>query len=84
VKEGRPPIIDEFTLLPISRQRKKQFRWQRDGKCQLCGEPAAVGALCVGHAVAQRERTRAVRGSVRRYNSKSYRLASSSPLPVLK
>ncbi len=30
-------IKDEFTKLPVSRQRKKQLRWLRDGLCKLCG-----------------------------------------------
>jgi uncharacterized OB-fold protein len=34
----RKPIKDEFTDLPISRQRKRQLRLIRDGKCRICGK----------------------------------------------
>jgi len=34
-------IHDEFTALPLSRQRKKQLRWIRDGKCKICGRKRA-------------------------------------------
>jgi len=40
----RKPIIDEFTALPISRQRKYQLRMQRDQRCSECGEPAMQGS----------------------------------------
>lgn len=33
-------IIDEFTRLDVSRQRKYQLRKYRDRKCVTCGEPA--------------------------------------------
>lgn len=33
-------IIDEFTKLNVSRQRKWQLRKRRDRKCVICGEPA--------------------------------------------
>jgi hypothetical protein len=36
-------IEDEFTDLPMSRQRKYQLRMQRDQRCTECGEPAARG-----------------------------------------
>jgi hypothetical protein len=40
-----PNIIhDEFTDLPISRQRKYQMRMNREQRCQICGEPIAMGA----------------------------------------
>ena len=32
-------IIDEFTDLPVSKQRKRQLRARRDGKCISCGKP---------------------------------------------
>lgn len=57
-------IIDEFTELPISRQRKKQLRWQRDGLCELCGRPVAFGStLCEKHLLQNRAWNRANRGS---------------------
>ncbi len=31
-------IIDEFSHLPISRQRKCQLRHARDGLCEKCGK----------------------------------------------
>src|SRR6266566_10080465 len=71
----RKPIIDEFTALPISRQRKYQLRMQRDQRCSECGEPAAQGSRCVKHLVKARERQRKKRGLKRRYyNTLSYRL----------
>jgi len=32
----RPAIIDEFTQLKVSRQRKYQLRMQRDKRCSEC------------------------------------------------
>lgn len=71
----RERIRDEFTDLPISRQRKYQLRMQRDRRCTECGEPAPVGSRCLKHLVHARERQRAKRGLKRRYhNTLSYRL----------
>lgn len=71
----RRPIQDEFTELPISRQRKYQLRMQREGRCTECGEPAAQGSRCLKHLVKARERQRKKRGLKRRYyNTLSYRL----------
>jgi hypothetical protein len=71
----RTPIRDEFTELPISRQRKYQLRMQRDRRCTECGEPAAQGSRCLKHLVKSRERQRKKRGLKRRYlNTLSYRL----------
>jgi hypothetical protein len=71
----RKPIQDEFTHLPISRQRKYQLRMQRDKRCSECGEPAAQGSRCVKHLVKARERQRKKRGLKRRYyNTLSYKL----------
>jgi hypothetical protein len=68
-------IRDEFTHLPISRQRKYQLRMEREGRCTECGRPAAEGARCLKHLVRARERERKKQGSVRRYKSTlSYRL----------
>src|SRR3974377_215960 len=47
----RNRIVDEFTHLPISRQRKYQLRMQRDKRCTECGEPAAEGSRCLNHLV---------------------------------
>jgi hypothetical protein len=73
--EMRRPIKDEFTELPISRQRKYQLRMQRDRRCTECGAPAAQGSRCLKHLVKARERQRKKRGLKRRYyNTLSYKL----------
>jgi len=73
-------ITDEFTSLPISRQRKYQLRMKRDSRCTICGEPAAQGSRCLKHLVKSRERQRKKRGLKRRYrNTLSYRLQRQSP-----
>ena len=75
----RKPIIDEFTALPISRQRKYQLRMQRDQRCSECGEPALKGSRCVKHLVKARERQRKKRGLKRRYyNTLSYKLQAAA------
>ena len=71
----RRPIQDEFTELPISRQRKYQLRMQRDRRCTECGAPAIQGSRCLKHLVKARERQRKKRGLKRRYfNTLGYRL----------
>jgi hypothetical protein len=71
----RKAIEDEFTALPVSRQRKYQLRMQRDKRCTECGEPAAAGSRCVNHLVMARERQRRKRGLKRRYyGTLSYQL----------
>jgi hypothetical protein len=75
----RTRIQDEFTDLPISRQRKYQLRMQRDRRCTECGEPAAEGSRCVKHLVKARERQRKKRGLRRRYyNTLSYKLQAAA------
>jgi hypothetical protein len=75
----RKRIQDEFTELPISRQRKYQLRMQRDKRCTECGQPAIQGSRCLKHLVKARERQRVKRGLKRRYyNTLSYRLAHVS------
>ena len=75
----RKRIQDEFTDLPISRQRKYQLRMQRDHKCTECGEPAIQGSRCLKHLVKARERQRKKRGLKRRYlNTLSYRLEAAA------
>jgi hypothetical protein len=72
-------IIDEFTSLPISRQRKYQLRRQRDRRCTECGEPAEEGSRCLKHLVKARERQRRKRGLKRRYlNTLSYKLEAAA------
>jgi hypothetical protein len=71
----RTRIVDEFTRLPISRQRKYQLRMQRDKRCTECGEPAAQGSRCLKHLIRARERQRKKRGLKRRYyKTLSYKL----------
>jgi hypothetical protein len=73
------PIKDEFTDLPISRQRKYQLRMQRDKRCQICGKAAAAGSFCLKHLLERRERQRRKLGSKRRYfNALGYRLAAEA------
>lgn len=60
-------IRDEFTNLPISRQRKYQLRMKRDKRCKICGELAVNGTFCLKHLVDSRERARKKLGCKRRY-----------------
>jgi hypothetical protein len=72
-------IKDEFSDLPISKQRKYQLRRKRDKRCTLCGAPAEQGSLCLKHQTELRERMRKISHSKRRYkNSMSYRLEKAS------
>ena len=66
----KPPIKDEFSRRPISRQEKYQLRMKRDKRCTRCGAPAMADATqCLKHLVEARERTRKRRGFKRRkYN----------------
>jgi hypothetical protein len=75
----RKSIEDEFTKLPISRQRKYQLRMQRDHRCTECGEPAVEASRCLKHLIRARERQRKNRGLKRRYyGTLSYKLESES------
>ena len=69
-------ILDEFTKLPVSRQRKYQLRMRRDNRCTECGEAAAKGASrCAEHLIRARERQRKRNGNQRRYEgASSYRI----------
>ena len=52
-------IIDEFTILPISRQQRYQLRKRRDRKCIRCGQPVAKdGNFCETHRQAHNVLTR--------------------------
>jgi hypothetical protein len=42
----KPPILDEFTHLPLTRQRKWQLRKRRDHCCTQCGQPAVIACYC--------------------------------------
>ena len=75
----RKRIQDQYTNLPISRQRKYQLRMQQQGRCTECGEPAVLGSRCLEHLVKARERQRKKRGLKRRYlGTMSYRLEQMS------
>jgi hypothetical protein len=79
MKDMRKLIKDEFTRLPVSRQRKYQLRMQRDKRCTECGEPAVQGSRCLKHLVKARERQRKKRGLKRRYlGTLSYRLEAEA------
>ena len=75
----RKCIEDEFTRMPISRQRKYQLRMQRDQRCTECGEPAIEASRCLKHLIIARERQRKNRGLKRRYyGTLSYKLESAA------
>jgi hypothetical protein len=75
----RTRIEDEFTHLPVSRQRKYQLRMQRKHRCTECGEPAVQGSRCLKHLVKARERQRKKRGLKRRYHGTlSYKLEAAA------
>jgi hypothetical protein len=71
-------IRDEFTDLPVSRQRKYQLRMRRDKRCTQCGQPAIQGSRCLKHLIEARERKRARLGCKRRYNTMSYRIETTN------
>lgn len=72
---ARKPIQDEFSHLPISRQRRYQLRRQRDQKCMECGDPVIAGERCLKHLIEARERRRKKRKDERRYvNTSAYQL----------
>jgi hypothetical protein len=80
------PNKDEFSDLPISRQRRYQLRKRRDGKCIRCGVAAVDANFCDEHRhrfnVMVREHKRRRRGYVRRnFNSESYRYESAVKQP---
>jgi hypothetical protein len=69
-------IIDEFSDLPVSPQRKTQLRNRRDGKCRTYGQPLSTKTLCLKHAKPMRERARLRIGAKRRNKGAlTYRLA---------
>jgi hypothetical protein len=68
-------IRDEIWGLPVSRQRKVQLRWKREGRCQCCGKPIVSGSRCLKHLIANREWRRKQLGCKRRkLDALSYRL----------
>lgn len=60
-------INDEFSQLPISRQRKYYLRQRRDRRCTKCGKPVDRGSLCLEHMVQMREYRRKTFNLKRRY-----------------
>ena len=48
-KSGKP-IVDEFTDMPISKQRRWQLRKEKAGKCITCGKAAVKHLRCDLHA----------------------------------
>ncbi len=70
-------IRDEFTDLPISRERKRQLRALKKGLCCIagCEDPLATKVHCLKHAVERREKSRRLRKVTRRWkNAKTYLL----------
>ena len=68
-------IQDEFTALPVSRQRKWQLRHLARGNCSICGRPAVCrSGYCLAHFVAAREQLAKRHGCRRQHNCLSRRL----------
>lgn len=70
-KNNRKKIIDEFTGLEVSRQRKYQLRQRDKGNCIKCSRPATTKHHCKRHA--KRASEMCLRGQgvmVRKYNTK--------------
>lgn len=70
---GQNQIVDAFTDLPVSRQRKWQLRRQAAGLCEKCGQPSIPDAAqCL--KCLKKARDRYVPTGVRRtYNCPSRR-----------
>jgi hypothetical protein len=81
-KRGRPQIKDEFTHLPVSRQRKWQLRNMAQGKCRICSQPVVGSSgLCLDHMAREREATALRNGAQRQnLNCKSRRLEALNSL----
>ena len=72
-------IKDEYSVLPISRQRKYYLRQRKRGRCTKCGKPLVDSSLCLEHLIQMREYRREKYGLKRRYtNSLSYRAAAQA------
>jgi len=57
MKTGRKAIQDEFSNLPISKQRKWQLRRTAEGKCRQCGQPVVANSVfCLAHLIQQRDK----------------------------
>ena len=77
MKKSTKLILDRFTKMDISRQRKYQLRHANTGKCLMCSRKAVSTTLCLKHLINGRERARVVNGCQRRYRqSPSYQTKS--------
>lgn len=71
-------IIDRFTHLPVSRQRKYQLRMKARKRCIICGEPAVRSGYCLYHMIKYRELARArVHARRRNYGAQSYQIETA-------
>lgn len=72
-------IIDEFTNLPVSRERKRQLRRIKRGLClRGCGQVAVYGGFCSRHYAETLEASRRRKGTVRRYlGARGYKLVKN-------
>lgn len=69
------PITDQFSHLPISRQRRYQLRKDAQGLCIICGQPQSARGLCLAHAIYARERQRERIGCKTRHpNAMTYKI----------
>lgn len=72
-------IKDDYSVLPISRQRKYYLRQRKRGRCTKCGKPMVDGSLCLEHLIQMREYRREKYGLKRRYtNSLSYKATAKA------
>lgn len=69
-------IQDEFTKLPLSRQRKWQLRQIKRKRCQRCGDRIRKGSkdYCLDCMMKMNSHARKKFGHKRRYRSMSWRL----------
>ena len=67
---GRPiihPIPADIAALPVSRQRKLELLWERDGLCSICGRaPIVAQHRCSACIIPWREYQRLYKALVRR------------------
>lgn len=68
-------IKDEFTNLPVSRQRKWALRREKKGLCGICGQKAVLPKRCLRHSIMTRDNSHRYVGSKRSFkNCKTRRL----------
>ncbi len=66
-------INDEFSNLPVSRERKRQLRRIRDGFCLVAScknHRFGENERCVEHLVGQNKKNRSKNNSIIKYKSK--------------